>query len=485
MAKGVAILLTKRSVDAAEKRAVRYCIWDSALPGFGLRVETSGAKTFIVRYRAEGGGRTAAQRFVTVGRYGPLTPDAARRQAKILLGGVATGEDPADDRRAKRAEMKINGLIDLYEEEGCFVQRGKRQGMPMKPLTKQFTIARLRNHVVPLLGHRRVTATNAGDIERLVRDVTAGKTARDEKVGPRKRIIVRGGEGIARKVVRDLSAVFSFAIRREIVLRNPCETAAVRKTDNQRERFLTLEEVSQLGTALDELEQEGANAKALNIARLWALTGCRRNEIAALRWPELNLDEGLLELDDSKTGKSIRPLGAAAVALLRSIDKQDGSDFVFPAERGDGHYQGMKGVWKKAIVKAKLAGVTPHTLRHTMGSTSTSTGEALALTGAILGHSNPRSTAIYAHVQTDPSRRAANRVTKKIAAALAGKPANDHPRKSTSRTKGQQADSNLLQLIAQRLAEDGPEAARLRGLLTNTIEKRPPDGERIRSPSLA
>lgn len=72
--------------------------------------------------------------------------------------------------------------------------------------------------------------------------------------------------------------------------------------------------------------------------------------------------------------------------------------------------------------EAELPGVTPHTLRHTMGSTAVSTGEALALTGAILGHANPRSTAIYAHVQRDPSRRAADRVTKKIAAALAAKP---------------------------------------------------------------
>ena len=57
-----------------------------------------------------------------------------------------------------------------------------------------------------------------------------------------------------------------------------------------------------------------------------------------------------------------------------------------------------------------------------MGSIAISTGEAMALTGAIRGNSNPRSIAIYAHVQTDPSRRAANRVTEKIAAALAGKP---------------------------------------------------------------
>ena len=130
-----------------------------------------------------------------------------------------------------------------------------------------------------------------------------------------------GGAGAARKVVRDPSAVFSFASRNEIVVRNPCDTAAVRKTDNQNERFLTLEEVTRLGSALDELEQDGVNPKALNIARLWALTGCRRDEIAGLKWPEVNLEEGLLELDDSKTGKSVRPLGAAALALLKSIDK--------------------------------------------------------------------------------------------------------------------------------------------------------------------
>ncbi len=271
-------------------KAARYYVWDSLLPGFGLRVETSGSKTFIVGYRGEGGGRTAAQRFVTIGRFGPLTPEQARKQARTILGSVAQGDDPADERRTKRLEMRISGLIDLYEREGCYVQRGMRQGDPMKPLTKQFTIGRLRHHVVPLLGHRRVTEITPGDIERLVRDVAAGKTARDEKIGPRKRVVVRGGEGAARKVAGDLSAVFSFAARREIVARNPCETAAIRKTDNREPRFLTLEEVTRLGAALDALEMEGMNAKALNIARLWVLTGCRRNEIAGLRWSEIDWD---------------------------------------------------------------------------------------------------------------------------------------------------------------------------------------------------
>jgi hypothetical protein len=76
-----------------------------------------------------------------------------------------------------------------------------------------------------------------------VRDVGAGKTACDETIGPRQRIVVRGGEGAARKVMRDLSAVFSFAIRRGLVPENPVEKSTISKTDNHRERFLTQEEI--------------------------------------------------------------------------------------------------------------------------------------------------------------------------------------------------------------------------------------------------
>ena len=421
MAKRKGVTITKRVVDAAEKRDQRYHVWDDELTGFALRVEPSGVKTFVIKYRAEGGGRSAKQRWLVIGRFGQLTPDQARKIAKAKLGSVAAGADPANELQLKRRELTMAGLIDLYEKEGCVIQRGKRQGEAMKSTTKAYTLARLRHHVVPLLGTRRAPEINPGDIERFVADVTAGKTAKDEKVGPRKRIIVRGGPGAARKVVRDLSAVFSFARRSEIVQSNPCETAAIRKTDNRRQRYLTLEEVGRLGAALAELEVEGANVKAINIARLWALTGCRRSEIAGLRWSEVNLDQGILVFEDSKTGKSVRPLGGAAITLLKSIDKTAGSDFVFPAERGEGHFQGMKNAWSKAITKAKLPGITPHTLRHTIGSTATSAGEALALTGAILGHANHRSTAIYAHVQIDPSREAAERVSGKIAAALAGK----------------------------------------------------------------
>lgn len=415
------VLITKRVADSAEPKAERYHLWDLHLAGFGLRVEVSGTKTFVVRYRAGGGGRTAPRRFVTIGRYDALTVNEARTQAKAILGAVAKGDDPAGERHKRRREMTVSALIGLYELEGCVVQRGVRQGTPMKERTKTYTLARLRHHVVPLLGRKRVSEVDAGEIERFVMKVTAGKTASDEKLGPRKRIIVRGGEGAARKVARDLSAVYRFAIRRGIVDSNPVQKAAIRKTDNHRERYLSLEEIVRLGRAFDELAMEGANAKAIAIARLWALTGCRRDEIAGLKWSEVDFERSLLVLNESKTGKSTRPLGLAAIALLRQIKRSDDSDYVFPAETGSGHYLGVKRLWPKIVKKARLPGVTPHTLRHTVGSTAVSNGEALMMAGAILGHANPRSTAIYAHVQAAPSKKSADRVASKIAAALAGK----------------------------------------------------------------
>lgn len=208
----------------------------------------------------------------------------------------------------------------------------------MKATTKAYTLARLRHHVIPILGKKRAKEITEGDIETFYRAVSNGKTARDDKEDGR-RVIVRGGPGAARKVVRDLSAVFSFAKRHRIVTDNPVENASVRKTDNKRERFLSKEEIERLGQALEELEQNGANPKAINITRLWALSGCRRNEIAGLRWSEVDFERGLRILDDSKTGKSIRPLGAPALALLSALDQSRLSDsaYVFPAERGEGY----------------------------------------------------------------------------------------------------------------------------------------------------
>ncbi|WP_192356314.1 site-specific integrase [Mesorhizobium mediterraneum] len=419
--------LTKSMVDNLGAAAKAFIVYDTEVKGFGVRVAPSGSKTWQVEYRPYPGGREVAKRRMAIGSATTIPAEQARQKARDILSSVSKGGDPAKDRNDKRRELKIEDLVDLYEAEGCYVLRGLRQGEPMKPNTKAYTVARLRHHVVALLGTKRVTDVSPSDVERMVRDIAAGKTAKDEKPEDGRRIIVRGGDGAARKVARDLSAMFTFAMRRNLAPLNPCENAAIRKTDNRRTRYLSIEEVRRLGQALEQLQEEGVNPKALDITRLWALTGCRRDEIAALKWSEVDFERGCLILEDSKTGESVRPLAAPAIVLLSSMTREK-SAFVFPATSGKRHFQGTKRIWPKVVKLAKLPGVTPHTLRHTLGSAAVSTGETLAMTGAILGHSNARSTAIYAHVQRDPAKKAAGRAVGPIAAALSGaKPAKVIP----------------------------------------------------------
>jgi len=407
------IRLTKAAVDRATRSDKDIFLWDTELKGFGIRIWPSGRKTFVAKYRV-GGGRSGLNRRFTIGTYGTLTVEEARKAAKKVLGAASQGTDPAGDRMAKRREMTVEELVQLYTEKGTD---------HLKERNCRYMLARLKHHVVPLLGRRKITEVRVADVEQFMRDVRDGKTANDIKTGLRGRAIVRGGAGAALKGVRDLSAVFTFAVRQELLTTNPC--APVKKpSDKKRARFLTLEEVQRLGTALQSTEADGANPKAIAIMRLWALTGCRRDEIAGLKWAEIDFGHACFRLAESKTGKSVRPLAGPAIALLQSLARDPLSLFVFPSEEGTTFYQGTKRFWPKVVARANLPGVTPHTLRHTIGSASVSTGETLAMTGALLGHVNASSTSIYAHMQQDPARRAADRVVGPIATALGAHPTN-------------------------------------------------------------
>ncbi len=345
-----ALKLTKSVIDAIELKDRDVFVWDVELKGFGVRASPNGVMTFIAQYRA-GGGRSGRTRRSTIVRFGTLTVDEARKQAKVILGAVASGQDPSGERTASRREMTVSQLLDQYEKEGAG---------HLKARERRQQIARLRHHVGALLGSRQIGKVRVADIEKMMRDVAAGKTQKDEKFGFRKRIIVRGGEGAAARAVRDLSAVFAFAVRIEVLAANPCSPVkkpAVRR----RKRFLDVDELNRLGAALQKLKAEGANEKAINITLLWALTGCRRNEIAELKWADVDLLRKCLRLGDSKTGESHRVLAWPALEILTNIPRGQ-SPYVFPSERGDTFYQGTKKIWPRLIALAELPGVTPHTL---------------------------------------------------------------------------------------------------------------------------
>src|ERR1700754_3378569 len=98
--------ITKRLIDSLEPQGREYFVWDASLAGYGVRIQTTGAMAYVVKYRA-GGGRSAPTRRLTLAKVGTITPDEARTLAKRTLGSVAHGADPAAQRAADRRASSL------------------------------------------------------------------------------------------------------------------------------------------------------------------------------------------------------------------------------------------------------------------------------------------------------------------------------------------------------------------------------------------
>src|SRR3546814_431651 len=112
---------------------------------------------------------------MTLGRVGEITPDQARTLARDRLAEVRHGTDPLSDRQTKRRELKLSEFIDQWEADNPV---SKRSGRPMKPLTRSYTLSRLRNHVVPILGRKRVSDVTVDDINDMIRKISRGEIGR-------------------------------------------------------------------------------------------------------------------------------------------------------------------------------------------------------------------------------------------------------------------------------------------------------------------
>ena len=405
-----ALKLTKRSIDAIPSVAKPTFYFDTDLKGFGLKAMPSGVKTFLVEYRPGAGGRSTPKRRLTLGRLGALTPEEARDLAKAALGRVQSGADPVADLAKARAEMTFDRICDLYLTEGCETK---------KPSTIATDRGRIERHIKPLLGKKRVGEITRIDVEKFMRDVANGKTAADEKTKARGRAIVEGGKGTATRTVGLLGGIMSFAVGRQLRADNPVR-GVKRYADKKGETFLSAAQLARVGAALAAIEQEGANPSGIAIIRLLAFTGARKGEITGLRWSEVDIDRGYLRLGDSKTGAKVIPIGPPACAVLASAIAVEGSPFVFPAASGDGHFQGVEKVWRRAREAAGFPSLRLHDLRHSFASVGLARGDALPVIGAILGHADIKTTSRYAHLADDPVKRAADAISRSVHAAFSG-----------------------------------------------------------------
>jgi Arm DNA-binding domain/Phage integrase, N-terminal SAM-like domain len=282
--------LTKRVVDAATARSSDYFIWDDDLAGFGLRVFTSGKRSYLIEYRAAG--RT---RRYTIGLHGAWTPEMARKEARGLLGRIAQGQNPAEERRVDAKAITVKDLCAQYlrdAENGLVLGKGRH---PKKASTLLIDKSRIHRHIIPLLGTRRVKDITQSDINRFIRDVVSGKTQADIKTRTRGRAIVRGGAGTAVRAVGLFGGILTYAIEHGIIERNPVH--GVRKpADRVMTRRLSEQDYRVLGKILDKAADDDRFGSALSIIRLLALTGCRRGEGVNLKRTEVDAEKSCLRL---------------------------------------------------------------------------------------------------------------------------------------------------------------------------------------------
>ncbi|WP_281302077.1 MULTISPECIES: site-specific integrase [unclassified Iodidimonas] len=416
------VRLTKTVVDKLEPRDKDYFVWCGKLAGFGVRVWKSGRKTFVVQYRA--GGRDTPSRRKSLGVFGTVTTEEARKVAESYLASAQLGNDRIGDDQRARSELTVNQLCADYIKHGVTTK---------KESTIKTDMGRITSHICPLIGKKKISAVTRRDVEQMLQDIAAGKTARDSRT-EKGRSIIKGGKGTATRTVRLLGGIFTYAINHGLLEANPCAGVKVFK-DGSKERFLSQAELDSLAKSLEDAETIGlpwllrdeaqtkhrpkdANMREVmsphvtGAIRLLVLTGCRLREILHLRWTEVDLERGLLNLPDSKTGRKTVYLSNAAIDVLAKLPRA--GTYVVAGDDPQKPRSDLKRPWKRISNHAGISDVRIHDLRHTFASIGAAQGLSLQLIGKLLGHKSPETTARYAHLTEDPLRRALNDMSSSI-----------------------------------------------------------------------
>jgi integrase len=403
--------ITKRAVDQLSAGDPDKVLWDSELKGFGVRCRASGAKLYVLKMRV--GGR---QRWLTIGRHGsPWTPDGARREAIRLLGLRATGKDPA----AERDHQK--GVITVAELGNRFLKDYVPQHCKATTVGEYSRAVEL--FINPALGGRRISDLLRADVGQFHHEL------RDRPYQANRAL------GVLSKM---LSLAEEWGLREDGS--NPCRHVK-RYREQRRERYLSRDELQRLGAALIDSQNE-RSPFALAAIGLLVLTGARLTEILTLRWDYVDLGNAVLRLPDSKTGAKTIYLNDAAIKLLRTIPRMTGNPFVIAGGKPGSRLVNLQKPWRRIRAAAGLDDVRIHDLRHSFASVAAGAGMSLPVIGKLLGHSQPATTARYAHLAADPVRAASNQIGNEISAAMNERPHRVRPRLSTPPLKSPGSGGN-------------------------------------------
>ena len=396
--------MSKHLTDAVVKRLPtpdkgNKVYYDDEVAGLGARVTAGGHRSFVFNYRTKAG----RERRITIGNCATWATTAARAKAKQLRRLVDGGGDPLADIEDARLAPTMADLIERFESEHL-------------PRRRASTAAdyrnMIKNHIAPHFGrHMKVADVTFDDVDRLHRRITAA-----------------GHKRRANTVVAVVSRMFSLASRWGMRADNPCK-GIEKNIETMRKRYLSGDELLRLTKAL----AAHPDKQAANVIRVLLLTGCRRGEALAMRWADVDLGAGIWSKPASSVKQNedhVVPLSAPVRQLLSEIREQQIGvkrkplgTFVFPGGGNNGHLVELKRSWRRLCKTAGISGLRIHDLRHSFASQLVSGGASLPLIGALLGHSNPSTTARYSHLLDDPQRAAVEKVGAVIGAA--GQPAQE------------------------------------------------------------
>ena len=361
-------------------RTSEYCIWDTELAGFGLRVRPTGNYYWFVRLRHRG-----KHRRITLGRADELDAGVARAQARRLLAEVAL--DGLPKRAVVKATPILSDFVDTYWDD---------LARHWKASTAARNQSAWRLYLKPALGAMRVADITPADIHRW-RDACAGSD-----------------EAKYNRAVPVLASLLKYAellhLRRKGS--NPCR-GMPRYKRAPRERYLTPLEYRRIGIALREEAQ--AHPAQVAIIRLLLFTGARVGEIQNLRWEWVQPPR--LVLPDSKTGPKTIWLNSQALEVIEGVDRRAECPFVFPNLGGTKPVI-LENWWLPFRRRCAIPDVRIHDLRHSFASTAIMDNVPLATIGRLLGHVLPETTAKYAHLSDDVIGDAADRISSVLAKTI-------------------------------------------------------------------
>ena len=396
------IKLNRTNIERLAVTGSRYIVTDTEIPGFRIVVSAKGKKAFYLRYRV-GGGRAGTIREPKIGDFGLVTPEQARKIALDWSSEVRSGGDPSNERQQRRAAPNMGMLFDRYLLEHATVHK--------KPSSVRNDRSIIKGHLTPVFGSLKVTEVAREDVIRFHRSLSDRPYQ-------------------ANRALALLSKAFSLAEYWGWRSDRTNPTLHVRKyPEEKRRRYLSTEESFRLSETLKRADKDGflmvpdqdgelrrkpVLPQAVAVIRLLLFTGARAMEIISMRWEWLDIPNRELGLPESKIGFRIIHLNDAAVDVLNDIIAVPGNPYVITGNKEGSHLVNIKDPWKVIRDDAGLLNFRLHDLRHSFASYAVSSGMSLPIVGALLGHSQPSTTARYAHLASDPLKAAVQKIGDEI-----------------------------------------------------------------------